>query len=345
VFGFSKGFQSKIKSFFLSSCACLFFYGFFVNNVLERNFQIIEPLLFEVLPGEGAVSIARRLSQNGLIDNPYPLIIRARLLGMRVMIKTGVYEILRSDSQADLLRKILYGDTKIFSITFKEGWNFSDIVEELNKAVHLKRRESLKEIRIGILDDFLNRNKINTINYEGLFFPDTYFYESGGEPADILKVAAQKMLNILDIYWGNRRQGLPYKNQYEALTLASIVEKEAVLVPESFVISGVFLRRLALGMRLQSDPTVIYGLGQNFKGKLSYSSLRKDTPYNSYTRKGLPVTPISSPGAVSIKAALDPAETEYLYFMAKGDGSHQFSKTLEEHNIAVGMYREKKNEP
>jgi UPF0755 protein len=149
------------------------------------------------------------------------------------------------------------------------------------------------------------------------------------------------MINTLVLRWRERESGLPYKNMYEALTMASIIEKESAVALESYIISGVFLKRLALDMRLQADPTVIYGLGQEFKGKLTHFGLKKDTAYNTYTRKGLPVTPISSPGLISIKAALNPAKTNYLYFMAKGDGSHQFSTSLKEHNLAVERYRGK----
>jgi UPF0755 protein len=342
MLGSLRSFQSKASSFLLFMFVGLFFFGFFVNQSLQRQFHISEPVLVDILPGEGAGGVARRLAQKGLVSNPFPLIIRARIVGANESIKAGTYEITRSDTPELLLNNFFSGATKKFSITFKEGSSFADIVDRLSYSDRLNNSENLKEIRIDFLDDFLHKNKINFVNYEGLFFPDTYFYESDDKPSLILQMAAKKMVDVLSICWQNKELGLFYKSPYEALIMASIIEKESAMASESHIISGIFQRRLGLGMRLQADPTVIYGLGQEFDGRLTYSGLKKDTPYNTYTRNGLPVTPISSPGLVSIKAALRPAKTNYLYFMAKGDGSHEFSATLEEHNIAVDQYREKK---
>ena len=342
MLGSWRSFQSKALSFLLFMFVGLLFSGFFVNQSLQHQFQISEPILLDILPGEGAGGVARRLVQKGLVSNPFPLIVRARILGINESIKAGTYEIAHSDTPELLLNKIFTGATKKFSITFKEGLSFVDIVDELSSADRLNHNENLSGIRIDFLDNFLHENQINFVNYEGLFFPDTYFYESDDNPSSILQMAAKRMIEILRICWQNRELELFYKSPYEALIMASIIEKESAMASESHIISGVFQRRLRLGMRLQADPTVIYGLGQEFNGKLTYSGLKKDTPYNTYTRNGLPVTPISSPGLVSIKAALRPAKTNYLYFMAKGDGSHEFSTTLEEHNIAVDQYREKK---
>ncbi len=318
---------------------CFFGYGLFVNYSLQQKFELADPVIFEIFPGEGIGEVARRLAQKKLITTPIPLIIRSRLLSFRQNIKAGTYEILVSDTAESFLLKAIHGKTKKFSVTLKEGWSFMDFVDELNNAKYMAQNDHLEKVKIKILDSFLQELNIDVVSYEGLFFPDTYFYESGDTQLTILQMAAKKMINTLVLRWRERESGLPYKNMYEALTMASIIEKESAVALESYIISGVFLKRLALDMRLQADPTVIYGLGQEFKGKLTHFGLKKDTAYNTYTRKGLPVTPISSPGLISIKAALNPAKTNYLYFMAKGDGSHQFSTSLKEHNLAVERYR------
>jgi UPF0755 protein len=320
---------------------CFFGYGLFVNYSLQQKFQLNNPVIFEIFPGEGMGTVARRLKQKKLITTPIPLIIRARLFSFRQNIKAGTYEILITDTAESFLLKAIHGTTKKFSVTLKEGWSFADFVDELNDARYLIKNDRLEKIKIKILDSFLQELNIDALSYEGLFFPDTYFYESGDTQLTVLQMAAKKMINTLVLRWRERESGLPYKNMYEALTMASIIEKESAVALESYIISGVFLKRLASDMKLQADPTVIYGLGQEFKDKLTHSGLKKDTAYNTYTRKGLPVTPISSPGLISIKAALNPAKTNYLYFMAKGDGSHQFSTSLKEHNLAVERYRKK----
>ena len=320
---------------------CFFGYGLFVNYSLQQKFQLNNPVIFEIFPGEGMGTVARRLKQKKLITTPIPLIIRARLFSFRQNIKAGTDEILITDTAESFLLKAIHGTTKKFSVTLKEGWSFADFVDELNDARYLIKNDRLEKIKIKILDSFLQELNIDALSYEGLFFPDTYFYESGDTQLTVLQMAAKKMINTLVLRWRERESGLPYKNMYEALTMASIIEKESAVALESYIISGVFLKRLASDMKLQADPTVIYGLGQEFKDKLTHSGLKKDTAYNTYTRKGLPVTPISSPGLISIKAALNPAKTNYLYFMAKGDGSHQFSTSLKEHNLAVERYRKK----
>jgi UPF0755 protein len=320
---------------------CFFGYGLFVNYSLQQKFQVNDSIIFEIFPGEGIGTVARRLAQKKLIRTPIPLIIRARLFSFRQNIKAGTYEILISDTAESFLLKAIHGTTKKFSVTLKEGWSYADFIHELNDAQHMTQNDRLKKVRIKILDSFLQELNIDVVSYEGLFFPDTYFYESGDTQLTVLEMAAKKMINTLVLQWRERESGLPYKNMYEALTMASIIEKESAVTLESYIISGVFLKRLTLDMRLQADPTVIYGLGEEFKGKLTHSGLKKDTAYNTYTRKGLPLTPISSPGLTSIKAALNPAKTNYLYFMAKGDGSHQFSTSLKEHNLAVERYRGK----
>jgi UPF0755 protein len=188
-------------------------------------------------------------------------------------------------------------------------------------------------------DSVLARLGLDAPSPEGLFFPATYHYEDGDSDLDILARAARRMQKELDTAWQGRRDGLPYTSPYEALIMASIIEKETGRAEERARIGGVFVRRLQRGMKLQTDPTVIYGLGTGFDGNLRRADLRRDTPYNTYVHHGLPPTPIAMPGADAIAAALDPAPGSALYFVAKGDGAHHFSNSLREHNAAVRRYQ------
>jgi UPF0755 protein len=230
---------------------------------------------------------------------------------------------------------ITNGDATQTGITFIEGWTFHQMREELN------RHEDIQHIGMGLSDvDILRRIGATESFPEGLFFPDTYYFSSGMSDLDILKRAYQAMQQKLGQAWKTRASGLPYASPYQALIMASIVEKETGKTEERPLIAQVFLNRLKLGMRLQTDPTVIYGKGDSFDGNLRKQDLLADTPYNTYTRAGLPPTPIANPGMGAIEAALNPIEgAGYLYFVGKGDGSHSFSKTLAEHNRAVTRYQ------
>ena len=228
------------------------------------------------------------------------------------------------------------GDSKLFSVTLIEGKRASHYIKQL------KQTEGIVPTNINInpFDADLPTCGFESQHMEGRFYPDTYFFSPGTKDIQILKRAALKMCETLTGAWVSRTTKLPYSSMYEGLILASIIEKESNLIDEVEIISGVFTRRLSLGMRIQADPTVVYGRGENRSGVLTKEDLQKDTPYNTYTRPGLPLTPIANPSKISISAAFNPRPGNELYFVAKGDGRHHFSAGLEEHQMAVNKYRQ-----
>jgi len=284
--------------------------------------------------GSSLRSVARQIEASGLPVNSIAFEALARVLGKGRAVKAGDYELLASLSPLDLLEKVTQGDTTQSDVTFIEGQTFAQMRKLLagNPGV---RHDSL-----AMSDaDILKQIGAEESSPEGLFFPNTYMFASGMSDLSILKRAYRTMQVNLAEAWARRSPDLPYSSAYEALTMASIVEKETAKAEERPRIAGVFIKRLQVGMRLQTDPTVVYGLGANYDGRLHKRDLTTDTPYNTYTRLGLPPTPIAMPGMAAIDAALKPDKTDALYFVAKGDGSHQFSKSLEEHNRAVNQYQ------
>jgi UPF0755 protein len=236
-----------------------------------------------------------------------------------------------------LLLSLNHGKATQGSVTFIEGRTFAQMRAKLTKNDAVKQTISvLSESEI-----LKNMGSEYTIA-EGLFFPDTYYFDRNTADTVMLQRSYEAMRTKLDMAWKKRAAGLPYKNSYQALIMASIVEKETGQASERPLIAGVFINRLRIGMRLQTDPSVIYGMGAQYKGNIRKKDLLTDTPYNTYTRIGLPPTPIAMPGLASIEAALHPASTRALYFVGKGDGSHAFSNSLEEHNRAVVKYQLKK---
>jgi UPF0755 protein len=261
----------------------------------------------------------------------------ARLLGKAGAIKAGNYQLESSLTPLQLLRKITEGDVSQSKITFIEGWNIYQIRSALD--AHPSIRHDTKGLDERELLKLVDAQE-NTL--EGLIFPDTYYFSNGMSDTAILQRAYRIMQQKLADAWQERAPDLPYASPYEALIMASIVEKETGKAVERPQIAAVFVNRLRIGMRLQTDPTVIYGLGEGFDGNLRKRDLTADTAYNTYTRAGLPPTPIAMPGYESIQAALHPAQTKAIYFVAKGNGSHQFSSSLTEHNRAVNQYQRSK---
>ena len=273
-----------------------------------------------------------------IIDDPWLFILLAKLKGVETRVRAGEYEIEAGMTPDNLLEKFTQGNAIQYSFTVIEGWSFRQMLTELTND----------PIIVHTLDGKTNQEIMDLLGYpdqhpEGLFFPDTYRFPKGTRDVDFLRRAYQVMQKHLTREWNQRAGDIPLKSSYEALILASIIEKETGAGFERPLISGVFTRRLKKKMRLQTDPTIIYGLGDKFDGNIRFRDLKKDTPYNTYLHAGLTPTPIALPGLDAIHAALHPAKTEALYFVSKGDGTHQFSATLEEHNAAVKRYQLKRH--
>jgi UPF0755 protein len=257
-----------------------------------------------------------------------------RLLGNEGDIKAGSYGVSARITPRRLLDKIVSGDFALSELRFIEGWTFRRIRNVLDQHPAVKHDSS------GLSDaQILERLGLEEVSAEGLFFPDTYYFAAGTSDLTILQQAYLRMQTKLEALWQQRAKGLPVANAYQALILASIVEKETGRADERDMVAAVFVNRLKRGMRLQTDPSVIYGLGASFDGNLRRRDLETDQSYNTYTRSGLPPTPIAMPGEASIQATMNPANSPVIYFVARGDGSHEFSSTLAEHNRAVNKYQ------
>ena len=287
----------------------------------------------EVEPGTRATQIAEDVVSSGAQSSVPLLQLWFRLSGQARLIKAGSYEITPGTTPRSLLSMLVRGDQTLKSVTLVEGWTFTQVRAALQKA------ELLAPDSIGLsLEMIMEKLGKPGIHPEGRFFPDTYTYAKGSSDLSVLKRAAKAMDKRLDAAWALRAADTPLKSALDALTLASIVEKETGKPSDRAQIAGVFTNRLRINMRLQTDPTVIYGLGDKFDGNLRKRDLLADTPYNTYTRGGLPPTPIAMPGKAALLAAVQPQPTSALYFVAKGDGTSQFSASLEEHNAAVNKH-------
>ena len=290
-----------------------------------------------IQPKSGLKSIANQLVQQGVLTEPWRFIIIAKALHKESYLQAGDYTLNRNVTPYQLLLSLNHGKATQGSVTFIEGRTFAQMRNKLEKNDAVKQT-------ITVLSESEILRKIGS-EYtvaEGLFFPDTYYFDRNTADTVMLQRSYDAMKSKLDDAWSKRAAGLPYKNSYQALIMASIVEKETGKASERPMIAGVFINRMRIGMRLQTDPTVIYGMGAQYNGNIRKKDLMTDTPYNTYTRNGLPPTPIAMPGLASIEAALHPASTKALYFVGKGDGSHAFSNNLEEHNRAVVKYQLKK---
>lgn len=290
-----------------------------------------------IQPKSGLKSIANQLVKQGVLTEPWRFIILAKVLHKESYLQAGDYTLNRNVTPYQLLLSLNHGKATQGSVTFIEGRTFAQMRTKLEKNDAVKQT-----ISVLSESEILKNMGSEYAVAEGLFFPDTYYFDRNTADTVMLQRSYDSMRSKLDMAWKNRDAGLPYKNSYQALIMASIVEKETGKANERPLIAGVFINRLRIGMRLQTDPTVIYGMGAQYKGNIRKKDLLTDTPYNTYTRNGLPPTPIAMPGLASIEAALHPASTKALYFVGKGDGSHAFSNSLEEHNRAVVKYQLKK---
>ncbi len=293
-----------------------------------------DPVDFSIKPGSSLRSATRQMVESGVELKAWQFNLLGRLLGKASTIKAGSYELERGITPLTLLDTLSAGDVTQIVLPLIEGWTFRQMRAALDAEPGLKHDSA------GLDDtEILVRLGAAERSPEGLFFPDTYLFGKGNSDLDILKRAYRAMGRQLHAAWQQRAPDLPYRNPYEALIMASVIEKETGQVADRALIGGVFVNRLRIGMMLQTDPSVIYGLGEKFDGNLRKKDLLTDTPYNTYTRTGLPPTPIAMPGQASLQAALNPATTPALYFVARGDGSSEFSRTLAEHERAVSKYQ------
>lgn len=292
------------------------------------------PREFTIAPGTNLKKLASQLEQAEVLHGAIRFHLIGRVMGYASRIQAGTYTITQPLTPLELYGKIVRGEVTQAAVLLVEGWNFREVRQELARQVQLEHK--LVDMTAADLLQALNAEEKHP---EGLFFPNTYFYSPHSPDTEVLRRAYQLQKQKLNEAWQTRSPDLPYKTPYEALIMASIIEKETGAPEERPLIAAVFINRLRLGMRLQTDPTVIYGLGEKFDGNLRKVDLQRDTPYNTYTRAGLPPTPIAMPGEAAIRAALNPASSKALYFVASGNGRHQFSNTLEEHNRAVNLYQ------
>ena len=296
--------------------------------------------VYEVAPGMTIGMIASDLNQRGIVEQPRYLRWYGRLAGYSGKLKAGEYAFPDTVTPKEFLEKITSGKVVQYSLQIIEGWTFRQMMRTVDS------HEKLTHTLTGLSDEeILKKLELSEPHPEGLFYPDTYAFPKGTTDADFLRRAYREMKDRLDTAWQQRAPGLPYLSAYEALIMASIVEKETGVPYERPAIAGVFVRRLQKGMRLQTDPTVIYGLGQRYDGNIHKADLETLTPYNTYKIKGLPPTPIALPSGDAINAALHPEPGTALYFVARGDGAHQFSDTLDDHSKAVMKYQVQPNLP
>ena len=296
-------------------------------NVLASNEWLIVP------PGTTLTRLVDDLSERGILKTPRLLSLYGRLSGEATRIQAGEYLIQDESTPRQLLKQLVNGEVYLHQITVVEGWRFNEFLAALREHDAIDSNS----LDTNTVMEFLGNENLHP---EGLFFPDTYRFSRGTPALEILKQSYEVMGERLGLVWSRYRATSVLKSSYEVLILASIIEKETGLVEERHRIAGGFHRRLERGMHLQADPTVIYGLGDEFNGNLRREDLTRDAPYNTYTRVGLPPTPIALPGEDALVAAVDPAPGSELYFVAtgRGDGGHYFSTTLEEHNVAVARY-------
>jgi len=289
---------------------------------------------FTISPGSGAHAAGQQIAEAGVPVQPLLFNLLARATMKSARLKAGAYELKPGTTPLRLIDQLVRGEFAQETLTIIEGWTFRQMRQAM--AAH----KGLKHDTATLSDEALMAKISEDYKRpEGLFFPDTYLFAKGASDLQIYKQSHAMLISRLQEAWAKRDPALPYKNAYEALTMASIVEKETGKKSERGMIAGVFVNRLKRGMLLQTDPTVIYGMGDKYEGKIHKRDLETDTPYNTYTRAGLPPTPIALPGVQSLAAALGPADTAALYFVSRGDGTSQFSANLPDHNRAVNQYQ------
>ncbi|MDV6319957.1 endolytic transglycosylase MltG [Chromohalobacter sp. HP20-39] len=301
---------------------------------LAAPIALDQATVYEVPEGAGFTRIIHELEARGIIDAVWPYRVLAKLSPDKANgLHAGEFELDPGMSGNEMLARLSSNNVVSYQLTIPEGWTFAEMRHRLNDAPKLKHRTQ------GMSDEEVMAALGHGDEHpEGRFFPDTYRYNKGMTDLGVLRRAYERMAETLQNVWAQRQDDLPIDSAYEALILASLIESETGVPDERRQIAGVFTRRLERGMRLQTDPTVIYGMGKEYDGNITRADLRRKTPYNTYVIDGLPPTPIAMPGAGALRAAVNPAPGDALYFVARGDGSHYFSSTLAEHNAAVRRY-------
>lgn len=326
--------KKLIALLFIIALALLLDFYFF----LQKPLGLDQATSYDFKPGTSVSALARDLEQQQIIPNRLYFSILTRLTGSAKQLRAGEYELIPGMTVWQLHELLKKGKVRLYSLTLVEGFNFRQMMQAVHASEYLDHQ----------LKGLSGQQVMQQIGYpgehpEGRFFPDTYHFPRGTSDIQLLRQAYAEMQKRLAQAWQLREVGLPLKSAYELLTLASIVEKESAVAEERGIIAGVFVNRLRKGMRLQTDPTVIYGIGEEYDGDIRFRDLRKDTPYNTYTRHGLPPTPIAMPGQGALDAASQPEETEYIYFVATSDqsGRHIFSTNLVDHERAVDIHQRK----
>lgn len=322
--------KRKFFVIFIILLIWFFSYFFIPLNISEEN------ATFEIDSGKNLGQITDQLIEMQVLKDSFRFKFFSYIFGKTESLKRGHYKLEKSITPYELLKILADGRETLYSIRFIEGKTYSDLILELKNNKYIKHEiKSYKE------KDILKILSADEPTAEGIFFPDSYYFYKNTSDLEILKNSYRVMKDKMKYLWDNRDLDLPYKNIYEALIMASIIEKEISIKAEAPMVAGVFVNRLNINMPLQSDPTVIYGMRHRYDGNIRKSDLREKNKFNTYTQKGLPPSPISTPSLNSIIAAFNPEKTDALYFVAKGDRTHQFSKTLSEHNAAVRKYQKK----
>jgi UPF0755 protein len=318
-------------------CVSVAYYA--VKNYLETPISLNQPMIIMIEPGRSLTQVTRRLEQEGVLRWPRILVLWARWQEIDRSMRTGEYELTPGLTPVTLLSLLMSGRNVQYPVTLVEGWTARQALEHLwaQETIRVTLRDKTDEELSVLLQSPFPA-------LEGTLFPDTYFYTRDTTDEAILLRAHLQLREVLESEWHQQAQNLPYDSPWQALIMASIIEKESGYQAEKADIAGVFVRRLQQGIRLQSDPTIIYGMGDSYSGNIRRSDIETTTPWNTYRINGLPPTPIALSGRDSIRASLNPNPGTALYFVSRGDGSHQFSDTLEEHNAAVRRYLRNNNE-